>query len=324
MDVTNTKNEIGKNTKNVRSRSLISMKELNKKEIKELLDLAAEIKQKPKKYKNILNGKILFMFFEKPSLRTRLSFDVAMKQLGGETIVVDSSQIPLGTKETIEDTAKVCGRYVDCIMARVYEHEKLGKLRENAGIPIINGLSNDEHPVQILADLFSIREKKGWLKGLKLCFLGDGNNNVTHSLLIGCAIMGIDISIGCPLDLSPKKDYVTYAKKITSGGSAIFVTHNPREAIKDADIVYTDSWISYHIPASEKEERLRKLMPYQVNAEIVRYAKKDFVFMNCLPAMRGYEQTAEIIDGSHSIVFDQAENRLYMQKALLVFCLAKL
>lgn len=300
----------------MKAKSLLSMRDVDKKEIDDLLETAAAIKRKPEKYRKALDGKTLLMLFEKQSLRTRLSFDVAMQQLGGNTVVVDVAQTPLGAKETIEDTAKVCGRYVDCIMARFYEHEKLVKLGENAGIPVINGLTDDEHPVQILSDLLTIREKKGELEGLKLCFLGDGNNNITHSLLLGCAIMGMDISIACPADLMPKKEYAGYAKRIAAG--KVIVTSDPKEAARDADVIYTDSWMSYHIDPSKKEERVKKFMPYQVNKEIVKHAQKDFIFMNCLPAMRGYEQTAEIIDGSHSVVFDQAENRLHMQKAILL------
>ncbi len=302
--------------KNSNTKSLLSMMNLNKKKIEELLKIALIIKKKPKKYRKVLDGKTLLLLFEKPSLRTRLSFQVGMQQLGGNVIVADTVQTPFGNKESIEDTAKVCGKYVDCIMARLYEHEKLIKLDENAGIPIINGLTNDEHPVQILSDLLTIMEKKGKLNGLKLCFLGDATNNVTHSLIIGCAIMGIDIYVGCPRNATPKKEYINYAKKISTG--KVIVTQNPIEAVRNADVIYTDSWMSYHINNSKKEARIKQFMPYQVNKKIVKYARNDFVFMNCLPAMRGYEQTTEIIDGQHSVVFDQAENRLYMQKAILL------
>ncbi len=299
----------------MKAKSLLSMRDVDKKEVEELLETAAAIKGKPEKYRKALDGKTLLMLFEKPSLRTRLSFDVAMKQLGGDAISMDTVQTPLGEKETIEDTAKVCGRYVDCIMARFYEHGKLVKLGENAGIPVINGLTDDEHPVQILSDLLTVKEKKGKLGGLKLCFLGDGNNNVTHSLLIGCAMMGIDIYVGCPQEAMPKKEYMDYAKGV--GAGKVVATVDPIEAARNADVIYADSWMSYHIDASKKEARMRQFMPYQVNKEIAKHAQKDFIFMNCLPAMRGYEQTAEIIDGSHSVVFDQAENRLHMQKAIL-------
>ncbi len=305
---------------NMKGKSLLSIADLNRKEVEALLDLAAEVKKDPKKYRKKLDGKTLLMLFEKPSLRTRVSFEVGIKELGGDAVVIETSQTPLGAKESIEDTAKVYGRYVDCIMARVFEHEKLSKLDENSGIPVINGLSNDEHPVQVLSDLLTIKEKRGRLEGLKLCYLGDGNNNVTHSLILGCAIVGMEISIGCPVEMMPKKEYVEIAKRT---GGKVTITSDAKSAIKDADIAYTDSWMSYHVPASEKEARIKQLMPYQVNPEIAKYAKKEFIFMNCLPAMRGYEQTAEIIDGKHSVVFDQAENRLHMQKAILLKILEK-
>jgi len=298
-------------------KSLLSLKDVSKKEIEKLIEKAIDTKKNPTKYPDSLKGKMLLMVFEKPSLRTRLSFDVAIKSLGGHSIVIDTGSTPLGEKETIEDTAKVCSRYVNCIMARLFEHKKLVSLDKNSTIPIINGLTDDFHPVQILSDLLTIKEKKGKLKGLKLCFLGDGLNNVTHSLLIGCALAGINISVGCPKQAMPKKEIVTYAKKV-SDSSSVIVINDAKEAIKDADIVYTDSWMSYQINPKLKEKRIKLFKPYQINKKIVKYAKKDYIFMNCLPAMRGYEQTADIIDGKNSAVFDQAENRLHMQKAILL------
>ena len=291
-------------------KSLLTMKDFSWKEIEKLIDLAADVKKTPSKYSAKLQGKTLLMIFEKPSLRTRLSFDVGMMELGGFTITIDTASTPLGEKESIEDTAKVCSRYVDCIMARLFEHEKLVKLSKNSSVPVINGLTNDHHPVQILSDLLTIKEKKRKLKGLKLCFLGDGNNNITNSLIIGCNLAGMKISVGCPKDEKPRKELL--------GDFSAYVTHDATEAIKDADIVYTDSWMSYHVEPSKKKERIEKFMPYQVNSGLIKHAKKDFIFMNCLPAMRGYEQTAEIIDGKHSVVFDQVENRLHMQKAILL------
>jgi ornithine carbamoyltransferase len=296
--------------------SLLSLMDLTKKDIERLIKIAEDAKKNPSKYSTALRGKTLLMIFEKPSLRTRLSFDVAMKSMGGHTIVIDTLSTPLGEKESIEDTAKVCSRYVDVIMARLFEHKKLVALKENASVPVINGLTDDFHPVQILSDFLTIKEKKGALKGLKLCYLGDALNNVTHSLLIGCALTGIDISIGCPPQAAPKKSVLDYAKRHAS--SKIVVTSNPKKAISGADIVYTDSWMSYHINPKLKQKRVRLFKPYQVNKKIVKYAKNDYIFMNCLPAMRGYEQTADIIDGKNSIVFDQAENRLHMQKAILL------
>ncbi len=301
-------------------KSILTLFDLNNEEIMGLIDQASEIKKNPAKYANEMNGKVLLMVFEKPSTRTRISFDAAMKTLGGHVIVVESKYSTLGCgKESIEDFAKVSSRYVDIIMARMFEQCKLIKLAENATVPVINGLTDDFHPVQILSDLLTIKEKAGKFKGLRLCYLGDGNNNITHSLIIGCAHMGIDIFIGCPGDTSPKQWIVEKAKNITD--AKIVITSDPVEAVKGADIIYTDSWMSFHIPESEKEKRVEKLKPYQVNGQIVKHAKKNYIFMHDLPAMRGCEVTSDIIDGPNSIVFDQAENRLHMQKSILMWCL---
>ena len=305
----------------MKAASILSVADVSSKEINALIALAIEMKRNPGHYASSLKGKTLLMFFEKPSLRTRVSFDAGMNQLGGHSVVVDVSHTPFGAKESVEDTAKVCSRYADAIMARLFSHEMLFRLQKAASIPVINGLTDDEHPVQILSDLLTVFEKKGALKGLKLCYLGDGDNNVTYSLLLGCAIAGMDIAIGCPKGLQPKKGVVEKAKKLSSG--SIVVTSDAKEAIKGADIVYTDSWMSYHIPPSQKKPRLKMLMPYQVSSELMSSANKTAIFMHCLPATRGEEQTAEVIDGRQSVVFDQAENRLHMQKAILYTLLTK-
>jgi len=284
-----------------------------------LMDTALDVKKNPGKYLEALKGKTLLMIFEKPSLRTRLSFEAGMTQMGGHAIFLDVKDAPIGEKESIEDTAKAAGRYCDIVMARLFKQEQLEKLAENSPVPVINGLTDMFHPCQILSDLLTIREKKGKLKGLKLCFLGDGNNNVTHSLLLGCAIAGISISVGCPKEHMPQQQVVKAAlEKAKKSGSKIEVLNDARKAAKDADIVYADSWMSYHVPKDKKEERVRAFKPFQVNSAMMALAKKDAIFMNCLPAMRGYEQTAEVIDGKQSIVFDQAENRLHMQKAIIL------
>ena len=307
--------------------SFLTLGNMKKEEIFYLIELAQAIKKQPLKYKDRLANKIVLMIFEKPSLRTRASFDVAVKQLGGDTTIIEKQDMPLG-KESIEDTAKVSSRYYDAIVARLFKHDDLVKLAENSTIPVINGLTNEHHPVQILSDLLTIYEKfivkdnASDFKDLKLCFLGDGFNNITHSLIQGCAIAGMNISVCCPSKFMPYLEIITVAKKLVLvSGIKLFITSDPVAAIKDTDIVYADSWMSYHVPKSEEEERIKTFMPYQINAKIVKHAKTNFIFMNCLPAMRGYEQTAEIIDGEHSIVFDQAENRLHMQKALLLWLL---
>ena len=301
---------------------LISLKEWSPTKIREVLDLARDVKANPDKYAGAMARKTLLMIFEKPSLRTRLSFEAGMTQMGGHAIYYNTSTSPMGSgKETISDSIKTASRFIDIIMARLFKHEDLLEMAEYSTVPVINALTDDSHPCQILADLQAIEEKKGKLAGLKLAYLGDGFNNVTHSLMFGGTKTGMQVSVGSPAgaDYSPRADVVAdcgnYAAK--SGGS-VFVTDDPVEAIKDADVVYTDSWMSYHIPKEQEENRIAKFMPYQVNSELMALAKPDAIFMNCLPANRGCEQTAEVIDGPQSIVFDEAENRLHAQKAVIL------
>ncbi|MDP3766321.1 MAG: ornithine carbamoyltransferase [Nanoarchaeota archaeon] len=300
-------------------KNLISLIEWNSEDILDLISHAFKIKKSPKNYYDALRNKTMLMLFEKPSLRTRVSFEVAMTQLGGHAIFMDAKDSPLGEKESIADTAKTASRYCDIIMARLYKQEDIEELANNAAVPVINGLTDIFHPCQILSDLFTINEKKSKLKGLKLGFVGDGNNNIAHTLLIGCSKVGIDLSVGCPKKLMPQKWIADIAiENSKKCGSKIEITADPKKAVENADIVYTDSWMSYHTPKSEKGKRTKLLKPYQVNKALMGNSKKDAIFMHCLPAMRGYEQTAEIIDGKQSIVFDQAENRLHMQKAIIL------
>jgi len=306
-------------------KSLTSLIEWDNAGILGLISYASKIKRNPENYFDTLRNKTMLMIFEKPSLRTRVSFEVAMTQLGGHAIYLDTKDSPLGEKESIADTAKASSRYCDIIMARMFQQEDIEELANNATVPVINGLTNTFHPCQILSDLFTIYEKKGRFNGLKLCFVGDGNNNITHSLLLGCSIVGIDISVGCPKEHMPQQWIVEAAKKNSGkSGSKIEILNNAKNAVENADIVYADSWMSYHIPKEQKEERIKAFTPYQVNMELMKHAKNDAVFMNCLPAMRGYEQTAEVIDSRQSIVFDQAENRLHMQKAIILKLLDKM
>lgn len=300
---------------------LLSLEDVSKEEMLGIIELAGDIKANPQKYREAMKDKTLLMIFEKPSLRTRVSFEVGMTQMGGHAIYYNIATSPLGKKETIEDTAKVVSRYVDIVMARLFSFEQLKKLAENASIPVIDALSDYSHPCQILGDLLTIKEKKGKLAGLNLTYLGDSKNNVTYSLMYGCPIAGLNIKVGCPEseEFKPIPKVIETSQKLAEKYSTeIIVTHDPIEAVKDADIVYTDSWMSYHVPEEEKERRIKALTPYQVNAELMKHAKPDAVFMNCLPAMRGMEQTAEVIDGPQSIVFDQAENRLHIQKAIML------
>ena len=300
---------------------LLSIKDLKKEEITALLSLAVKIKSNSKKYNKVLQDKSLLMLFEKPSLRTRVSFEVGMTQLGGHAIYYDIGASPLGKgKETIEDTAQTACRYVDIIMARVFEQETLERMAKVSRVPVINALSNFSHPCQVLSDLQTILEKKKTLK-IKLAYLGDSNNNVTHSLLFASAIMGFDVSVGCPnsQEFVPQKEVMDFVNSNAKKSHAnIEITSDAAKAVRDADVVYTDSWMSYHINPEEKGARINALKPYQVTQALMSHAKPNAIFMHCLPAARGEEVTAQVLDGPQSIVFDQAENRLHMQKAIIV------
>ena len=288
----------------------------------QVLETAVELKADPDAFAQKAANKVLFMIFEKPSLRTRVSFETGIVRMGGHAINYDVTTSPLGAgKESLSDTIKVVSRYADLIVARLFKHADLEEMIANSGVPVINGLTNYTHPCQIVADLLTIKEHKGGLKGRTLCFLGDGNNNVTHSLLYGCAMTGMNIRVGCPSGegYEPLPEIIEQATEIAKAhGSEILVTHDPYEAAKDADVVYTDSWMSYHIDPAEMDERVNRFMPYQVTQEIMDVTDSESIFMNCLPAARGYEQTAEVIDGPRSVVFDQAENRLHGQNAVML------
>lgn len=301
---------------------LISLEHWSTELIDEVLALARKIKKKPDAYADAMRRKTLMMIFEKPSLRTRVSFETGVAQMGGHAIFYDTATSPLGAgKESVGDMVRVVSRYVDIIMCRLFEQAHIEEMAKLSRVPVINGLTNYSHPCQILADLMTAQEHKGKLKGLKLAYFGDGNNNVTHSLLFGCTKMGMHVSIGCPKgdEYSPLDDVIASATKTgAKTGAKVLVTQDPREAVAGADIVYTDSWMSYHIPQHKTEARVRVFKPYQVNAELMKHAAKGALFMNCLPAMRGYEQTADVIDGPQSVVFDEAENRLHVQKAVML------
>ncbi|MEI6891785.1 MAG: ornithine carbamoyltransferase [Pontiella sp.] len=301
---------------------LISLKEWSPEQIRDVLHLAKDVKENPAKYRDAMARKTLLMIFEKPSLRTRLSFEAGMTQMGGHAIYYNTSTSPMGSgKESISDSVKTASRFVDIIMARLFKHEDLLEMAEFATVPVINALTDDSHPCQILADLQAIEEKKGSLAGLRLAYLGDGFNNVTHSLMFGGTKMGMHVSVGSPAGkaYSPRADVVADCEQFAAvSGGSISVSSNPVEAIKGADVVYTDSWMSYHIPKDQEAARIEKFKPYQVNSELMAHAKSDAIFMNCLPANRGCEQTAEVIDGPQSIVFDEAENRLHAQKAVIL------
>ena len=303
---------------------LISLNDLSTEEIYELLDLAARLKKDVKEGKehHFLKGRTLGMIFSKSSTRTRVSFEVGMYQLGGSALFLSSNDIQLGRGEIIYDTAKVLSRFLDGIMIRTFKHSDVIELAEYASIPVINGLTDDEHPCQVLADLQTIIEHKGTLKGLKLAYIGDGNN-MANSLLHGCAKTGINIAVASPAGYTCGEKFVNDAKAAAAAaGSSVLMTEDPAEAIKDADVVYTDTWASMG-QESEKEIRRKIFAPYQVNKELFALAKKDAIFLHCLPAYRGYEVTEEVIDGSNSVIFDEAENRLHAQKAVMVKLMQK-
>lgn len=304
-------------------KDLISLHDLTSEEVKELLELGMKLKaeQKAGVEHHLLKGKTLGMIFTKSSTRTRVSFEVGMTQLGGYPLFLSSNDIQLGRGETIYDTAKVLERMLDGIMIRTYSHQDVLDLAEHADIPVINALTDLLHPCQVLADLMTAYEHKGKLEGLKLAYIGDGNN-MAHSLMYGCAKAGMNCAVATPDDYKCDAEVIRNAKDdFKNAGTELLLTNDPVEAIKDADVVYTDTWVSMGME-SEKAERQRVFMPYQVNGELMKYAKPDSIFMHCLPAYRGFEVTDEVIDGKQSVIFDEAENRLHAQKAVMVKLMA--
>jgi len=263
-----------------------------------------------------LDGKLLAMLFEKPSTRTRVSFDVAMRQLGGETLLLNGNDTQLGRGETIADTARVLSRYVDAIMIRTTDHKHLLELAEHATVPVINGLTDRSHPCQLMADVMTFEEHKGPIKGSRIAWVGDGNNMVT-SWIHAAARLEFELRIACPPELSPSEEALDWAKK---KGATVIVTADPFEAVADVDCVNADTWVSMGDSEETANHRHNLLAPYQVNARLMAAARKDAIFMHCLPAHRGEEMTADVIDGPASVVFDEAENRLHAQKGVLAWC----
>jgi ornithine carbamoyltransferase len=306
--------------KKLSTKDLISLNLLSADEVNLILEETEKIKKGPRN-SDILKGKTLAMIFEKSSTRTRVSFEVGMYQLGGLGMYFSSRDLQIGRGETIHDTAKVLSRYVDGIMARTFSYQTILDLAKYSTVPVINGLTDHDHPCQVLADLFTINEKKGNLKGLTLTYLGDGNN-MLHSLIQGCVKVGMNITYASPSGYKPLESVVKEANEIAEKtGSVITATDDPVEAVKNTDVIYTDVWISMG-QEEEKAKRLADLKRYQLNAELLSKAKKDVLVMHCLPAHRGEEITDEVIDGPNSIVFDEAENRLHTQKAIMKLLMA--
>jgi ornithine carbamoyltransferase len=300
---------------------ILSLQDLRSDQILAVLDHASSLKNQFKaEGSNLqyLNGKILGMIFQKPSTRTRISFETAMLQLGGHAINLSFSDLQLSRGESVQDTARTISLYVDIMMARVYDHKDIEELSEHSTIPVINGLSDLFHPCQILADLLTIYEHKKKLRGINLAFIGDGNN-VCNDLLLGCSKLGINIRVSTPIGFEPLDWVVEIAKtSAKKNESALLITSDPTEAVIDADVIVTDTHISIG-KENEFDSREKIFFPkYQVNDDLIKYAKKDFIFMHCLPAKRGKEVTSQIIDGPHSAIWSEAENRLHVQKALLI------
>jgi ornithine carbamoyltransferase len=304
-------------------RDIISVLDM-KADFEAILANAVKMKKEPKKgqKQDPLKGKVLGMVFEKPSLRTRISFEVSMHQLGGKALYIGPDEVSIGKRESVSDVAHVLSRYVNVIMYRAFSNKIMREFAAAASVPVINGLDDMEHPCQCAADLLTVMEKKGKLAGKQMVYVGDGNN-VCNSLLLGCALVGMNMRAATPKDFRPNADILAKAQEIAKNKKCtIEVLSNPFQAAEGADIVYTDTWVSMG-QEKEKEEREKLFLPYQVNDKLTEKANKDWIFMHCLPAHRGLEVSAEVMDGPHSIVFDQAENRMHVQKAILVAALAK-
>ena len=305
----------------LRGRSFLTLKDYTAEEIEYLVDLAKDLKEKKKKRifeKNLLNKNVA-LIFEKPSTRTRCAFTVGAVDEGAHPEYLGKDDIQLGHKETVEDTARVLGRMFDGIEFRGFSQETVEKLAKYSGVPVWNGLTDEDHPTQVLADFLTIKEKFGYLKGINFVYVGDGRNNMANALMIGCSKMGVNFSIGAPESLFPEESLVELCKGYAKeSGSQIKITSDVKEAVKNADIIYTDVWISMG-EEDKKAERVALLKDYQVNDELMKATgKESTIFMHCLPAVRGYEVTEDVLEGEKSVVFDEAENRMHTIKAVMV------
>jgi len=296
----------------------LTLKNYSQDEIYKLLSKALEFKRQKKlgKKSTDLAGKTVALIFKKPSTRTRISFETAIAQLGGHPVYLTEKDMQLGRGETVSDTAKVLSRYVDAIIIRTFQHEEVEQLAQAASVPVINALTDLHHPCQALADLMTILENKNRLSGINLTYIGDGNN-VCHSLLMAAAKVGINFTAACPAGYEPNADWLAAAEQEIRGRHRINITNDPKKAAKGADVLYTDVWTSMG-QEEEKVTREKTFAGYQINADLIRAAKRDVIVMHCLPAYRDKEISSEVIDGPHSVIFEQAENRLYINKALLL------
>ncbi len=305
----------------MKQKHLLSLREYSRAEIEEIFDLARKLKARPADYADALKRKSLAMIFQKPSTRTRVSFEVGMFQLGGQALFLGADSIQIQRGETVADTARVLSRFVDGIMARVFAHQDVVDLARYGTVPVINGLSDQLHPCQALADFFTLLERRGKLDGAKLAYIGDGNN-VCHALMLGAVKLGVSMSMACPAGYQPNplilKSAIRDAQK--EGTPAPVVTTDPMEAVRGADVVYTDVWTSMG-QETESTARVKAFQGFMVTPAMMAIAHKDAVFMHCLPAHRGEEVAAEVVDGPQSVIFDEAENRLHVQKALLMLLL---
>lgn len=308
----------------MKKRDFLSVTDVTSRELLDILRVSAVLKRTLKKTgKNaqVLQGKTLIMIYEKPSLRTHASFDIGMNQLGGHALYFGPEHIGLGKREPVEHAAQVLSRMGDVIMARVFAHQTVAELARCSRVPVINGLSDLEHPCQILADMLTILEHKGRLKGIKLAYVGDCENNVTHSLALASGMLGMHFVASSPKGYMMRSDIVTQAKILaTRSGGSITETARPRDAVRGADVVYTDTWVSMG-DEKEKAKRLNVFRPYQVNAALMKLAKPNAIFMHDMPAYLENEVTKEVFDSPQSVAYDQAENRLHAQKGLVVFLL---
>lgn len=305
-------------------RSLLRTSDLSTDDLRQLLDLSDEIIEQPLRRRDLLRGEVVVIYMDKPSTRTRLSFDAAIHRLGGDAAVVGPGDLQLGRGETVEDTARVVSSYACAFVIRTYDDAMVRRFADAATIPVVNALTDEHHPCQSVSDLLTLRRRFGALEGLRLAYLGDGANNVTHSLIEAAALAGMHLIVGSPPGYQPDEDVVALAQEIAAGtGASIRVVASPQEAVAGADAVYTDTWFSMDVDEATRSERLAALTPYRVDAALMALAAERAVFMHCLPAHRGEEVTADVIDGARSVVFEQAANRLHTEQAILVALLGR-